>query len=204
MNVKFPERRVTQWRSESSKICIKFYQKLGYTCSETVRMIPKVYGDDSMSDTQIKEKKKERRKDGRVGVATWRSCSPTSSIAKMLSTINPQDRTINKKYYLEVLRRLRDVVQSKQPHLWKSDNWLLHNDNVSAHSAHIVKDYLKKHSILQLLQPEAVTQNPTQQLLAIKEKDFQDCLGKWIDRWKKVIESEGNYFERDIVEITPE
>ncbi|EZA52382.1 hypothetical protein X777_08780 [Ooceraea biroi] len=37
------------------KICIKFCQNLGCTCSEIIGMIRKVYSNDSMSDTQIKE-----------------------------------------------------------------------------------------------------------------------------------------------------
>ena len=37
----------------------------------------------------------------------------------------------------------------------------------------------------------------------MKEKDFQYCFEKWIDRWKKVIESEGNNIEGVVVEITP-
>ena len=95
------------------RICTKFCQKLGHTCSETIRTIRKVYGDDSMSDTQIKERKKERKK----------KCSPFPSTAKVLSTMNaPQDRTINKEYCLKVLKRLRDAVRRKRPHLCGSDN----------------------------------------------------------------------------------
>ena len=30
------------------------------------------------------------------------------------------------------------------------------------------------------------------------------CFEKWIDRWKRIIESEENYFEGEVVEITPE
>ncbi|CAK9826493.1 Protein GVQW3 [Anthophora retusa] len=37
------------------RICIKFCQKLGHSSSETITMIRKVYGDESMSNTQIKE-----------------------------------------------------------------------------------------------------------------------------------------------------
>jgi transposase len=36
------------------RICIKFCFKLGHSSAETIPMIKKVFGDDSMSDAQIK------------------------------------------------------------------------------------------------------------------------------------------------------
>ncbi|KAK9302838.1 hypothetical protein QLX08_005325 [Tetragonisca angustula] len=140
-----------------------------------------------------------------------------------------QGRKINKEYYLELLRRLRDSVLRKRSHLWESENWLLHHDNAPIHSAHIVQNFLVKHGILQQLrQPpyslylapcdfwsfpklkktlkgrrfddvEAKKQNAMQQLLILKEKDFQDCF----ENWKKVIELQRKYLEGDVVEITP-
>jgi hypothetical protein len=41
----------------------------------------------------------------------------------------PEGQTINKKYYLEVIRHLHDAVQRKRPDLWASRNWQLHHDN---------------------------------------------------------------------------
>jgi len=41
----------------------------------------------------------------------------------------PQGQNINKEYYLEVLRRLRDAVQHKRPVLWAAGTWQLHHDN---------------------------------------------------------------------------
>lgn len=41
--------------STKERVCIKSYQKLGDSCSETIGMIRKVSGDDSMSDTHVKE-----------------------------------------------------------------------------------------------------------------------------------------------------
>jgi len=64
----------------------------------------------------------------------------------------PQGCTINKEYYLEVIKRLRDAVRRKRPHLWKSGNWLLQHDNALAHSSHLIQEFLTKHSIVQLHQ----------------------------------------------------
>jgi len=51
---------------------------------------------------------------------------------------------------------------------------------------------------------EEIKQNATRELLAITKNYFQDCFRKWVQRWQKVIASEGNYFEGDVVHITPE
>ena len=45
----------------------------------------------------------------------------------------PQGRTINKEYYLEVMRRLREAIRQKLTELWKNQFWILYNDNAPAH-----------------------------------------------------------------------
>lgn len=113
----------------------------------------------------------------------------------------PQDRTINREYYLKVLKRLHDTVRRKRPHLWKSGNWLLHHDNAPAHSSHLIQQFLTKLGIVQLCQSvppyspdiascdfwlfpklkhqlkgkrfdEEIKQNTTRKLLAITKNDF--------------------------------
>ena len=37
----------------------------------------------------------------------------------------PRGQTINKEYYVEVLKRLRDAVRRKRPRFWLSGDWLL-------------------------------------------------------------------------------
>lgn len=37
-----------------------------------------------------------------------------------------KDQTVNKEYYKEVLKRLRDAVRRKRPDLWTSGDWMLH------------------------------------------------------------------------------
>ncbi|UYV78697.1 K02A2.6-like [Cordylochernes scorpioides] len=46
----------------------------------------------------------------------------------------PQGRTVNKEYYLQVMRNLREAIRQKRPDLWKHKNWLLHHDNAPAHT----------------------------------------------------------------------
>ena len=65
----------------------------------------------------------------------------------------PRRQTINKRYYVEVLKGLRDAVIRKRPRFWSSGDWLLHHDNAPAHSSYLVQQFLAKHKIVQLLQP---------------------------------------------------
>jgi len=41
----------------------------------------------------------------------------------------PTGQTVNKEYYLAVLKRLREKIRQKRSKLWKNNSWILHNDN---------------------------------------------------------------------------
>ena len=45
----------------------------------------------------------------------------------------PQDRTVNKVYYLVVLGRLCKIIRQKRTELWKNQSWILHHDNAPTH-----------------------------------------------------------------------
>ena len=59
----------------------------------------------------------------------------------------PEDQTINKEYYRQVLSRLREAVRRKQPDMWAAANFQLHHDNAPAHSAYVIHDFLAKNSM---------------------------------------------------------
>ncbi|UYV71883.1 hypothetical protein LAZ67_9000872 [Cordylochernes scorpioides] len=65
----------------------------------------------------------------------------------------PQGRTVNKEYYLQVMRNLREAIRQKRPDLWKNKNWLLHHDNAPAHTSLLVRDFLAKTNTLMMPQP---------------------------------------------------
>ncbi|UYV80686.1 hypothetical protein LAZ67_19001393, partial [Cordylochernes scorpioides] len=65
----------------------------------------------------------------------------------------PQGRTVNKEYYLQVVRNLREAIRQKCPDLWKNKNWLLHHDNAPAHTSLLVRDFLAKNNTLMMPQP---------------------------------------------------
>jgi hypothetical protein len=59
----------------------------------------------------------------------------------------PEDQTIHKEYYVEVIHHFRDAVRCKGLDLWASHNWQLHYDNAPAHSSHLIQRFLAKHGI---------------------------------------------------------
>ena len=65
----------------------------------------------------------------------------------------PDGQTINKEFYLEVLRHLRESVRRKRPEKWRDGDWILHHDNAPAHTSHLVQQFLAKHGTAQLQQP---------------------------------------------------
>ncbi|UYV60632.1 hypothetical protein LAZ67_1001722 [Cordylochernes scorpioides] len=65
----------------------------------------------------------------------------------------PQGRTVNKEYYLQIMRNLREAIRQKRPDLWKNKNWLLHHDNAPAHTSLLVRDSLAKNNTLMMPQP---------------------------------------------------
>ena len=56
----------------------------------------------------------------------------------------PTGQTVNKEYYVEVLRALRKRFLGKRPALFKSGQWNFHEDNTPVHTSILVTDYLTK------------------------------------------------------------
>jgi len=50
----------------------------------------------------------------------------------------PDGQTINKEFYVEVLRSLRELVRRKRPEKWRDGDWILNHDNAPAHTSHLV------------------------------------------------------------------
>ncbi|UYV82503.1 hypothetical protein LAZ67_21002595 [Cordylochernes scorpioides] len=60
----------------------------------------------------------------------------------------PFGRTINQEVYLGIMRRLREAVRLKRPERWQNNDWILHADNARPHTAHVVLQFLAKHSTI--------------------------------------------------------
>ena len=59
----------------------------------------------------------------------------------------PTGQTVNKEYYVEILREVRERFQRKRPALFKSAQWHFHRDNAPVHNSILVADYLTKMDI---------------------------------------------------------
>ena len=65
----------------------------------------------------------------------------------------PTEQTVNKEYYVEVLREFRKRFLGKRPVLFKSGQWHFHRDNTPVHNSILVTDYLTKMGIKTVLHP---------------------------------------------------
>ena len=59
----------------------------------------------------------------------------------------PTGQTVNKEYYLEVLKEFRKGFCRKRPALFKSGQWHFHQDNTPVHNSILVTDNLTKMEI---------------------------------------------------------
>ena len=59
----------------------------------------------------------------------------------------PTGQTVNKKYYVEVLREFRKRSRRKRPALFKSGQWHFQQVNALVHNAILITDYLTKTGI---------------------------------------------------------
>ena len=138
---------------------------------------------------------------------------------------SPPNQTINKEYYREVLRRLRDAVRRKRPDLWRARTWQLHQANAPAHSSQLVQTFLAEHSIPVVRQApyspdmapcdfwlfpklktlkgkrfesrEEIMANATTALQSIPKEAYEKCFEQWKSRWEKCVKCHGDYFEGD-------
>jgi histone-lysine N-methyltransferase SETMAR len=117
-------------------------------------------------------------------------------------------------------------VRRKRPELWQSGEWWLHHDNVPAHKALIVKQFLTNNSMIQLQHPpyspdltlcdfflfarikrvlkgkrfadvDEAEKKTTEALKCINLQEFQDCFDKWKTRLDRCVASNGQYCEGD-------
>ncbi|CAK9833775.1 Mariner Mos1 transposase [Anthophora retusa] len=133
----------------------------------------------------------------------------------------PPGLTVNKEYYVSVLKRLRENVRRKRPELWRNNSWFLHHDNAPAHTSHIVRDYLTKNNINTVPQApyspdmapcdfflfprlklplrgkhfetiEAIKENSQKELKAIPKSAYKKCFEDWKTRWHMCVACDGD------------
>ena len=68
----------------------------------------------------------------------------------------PTGQTVNKEYYVKVLKEFRKRFRRKKPGLFKSGQWHFHQDNVPVDNFLLVTDYLTKMSIKTVPHPPSL------------------------------------------------
>ena len=136
----------------------------------------------------------------------------------------PTGQTVNKEYYVEVLREFRKRFRRKRPALFKSGQWHFHRDNAQVHNSIVVSNYLTKIDIKTVLHPpyspglapcdfwlfpklkenfrgsryeiiEEIKAAVTKVIDTLKQEDFDGAFQKLLERYKKCIAARRDYFE---------
>ena len=137
----------------------------------------------------------------------------------------PTRQTVNKEYYVEVLREFRKRFRWKRPALFKLGQGHFHQDNAPVHNSILVTDYLTKMGIKTVPQPpyspdlapcdfwlfpklkeklrgcryetiEEMKEAVMKVIDTLTQEDFHGAFQKLLERYK-CIAAGGDYFEGD-------
>ena len=134
----------------------------------------------------------------------------------------PTGQTVNKEYYVEVLKEFRERFGRKRPALLKSGQWHFHQDNAPLYNSILVTDYLTKMGINTVPHPpcspdlapcdfwlfpklrgcryetiEEMKVAVTKVIDTLTQMDFSGAFQKLLERYNKCIAAGGDYFEGD-------
>ena len=138
----------------------------------------------------------------------------------------PTGQTVNKEYYVEVLRGFRKRFHRKRPAFFKSGQWHFHQNNAPVHNSILVTDYLTKMGIKSVPQPpyspdlapcdfwlfpklkenlkgcryetiEEMKGVVRKVIVTLTQEDFHGAFKKLLEWYNKCIAAGGDYFEGD-------
>ena len=133
----------------------------------------------------------------------------------------PTGQTVNKEYYVEVVREFSKRFHRKRPALFKSVQWHFHQDNAPVHKSILVTDYLSKMGIKTVPHPpysldlapcdfwllpklrgcyettEETKETVTKVIDMLTQEDFHGTFQKLLERFNKYIAAGGDYLEGD-------
>jgi len=143
----------------------------------------------------------------------------------------PPGQTVNHIFCREVLDRLRKGVARVRPGIART--WMLHHDNASFHTAVSINECLAEKNFPVVPQPsyspdlspcdfflfprlknllkgrhfctlDNIQKNVTDDLKGIPAEAFQHCYEQWKQRLRRCVAAQGNYFERDNLDLQKE
>lgn len=138
----------------------------------------------------------------------------------------PEGQVANRHYYVSVLKRLREVLRIKRPNLWKNNSWVLHQDNAPYHNTVLVRRMLNQNKTNVIQHPadspdlapcdfflferlkkqlretrfdseDELVGNMKAALRGIQANETQQCFEGWVERWRKCIAAQGDYFDAE-------
>ncbi|CAK9833986.1 Protein GVQW3 [Anthophora retusa] len=150
---------------EHQRVCIKFCVKNGFNGPQTLDMLEKCFGNDTLSRSNV-FRWHERFRSGRESVEDdKRSGRPSTSktdenIAKIEEMLS-ENRKLTIRELAEDLNiaygSVQDVLVSdlglRRPDLWANNSWILHHDNAPAHNAILIREFLTKNNTNTIQQP---------------------------------------------------
>jgi len=104
-----------------------------------------VYGYDVETKVQLSQWV------GKLSPRPQKACQSCSNVKVMLIVFFdwkvivhyefvPRGETVNKEFYLNILKCLREAVQRKSPATWTNNTWMLHHDNAPAHTSLLIRE----------------------------------------------------------------
>ena len=133
----------------------------------------------------------------------------------------PTGQTVNKEYYVEVLREFRKRFRRKSKQLFELGQWHFHQDNAPVYNSILVTDYLSKMGIKTVPHPPyspdlalrdfwlfsklrgcryktiKMKEAVTKVIDTLTQEDFHGAFQKLLERYNKCIVAGGDYFEGD-------
>ena len=128
----------------------------------------------------------------------------------------PTGQTVNKEYYVEVLRESRKRFRGKRPALFQSGQWHFHQDNDPVHNSILVTDYLGIKTVshppyspdlapcdfwlfpkLRGCRYETIEEMKvavTKVIDTLTQENFHGAFQKLLERYNKCIAAGGDYF----------
>ena len=135
---------------------------------------------------------------------------------------DPTGQTVNKEYYVEVLREFRKRFCQKSPALSKSAQWHFQQDNAQVHNSILVTDFLTKMGIKTVRHPhyhpdlapcdfwlfpnlrgcryetvEEMKEVVTKVIDTLTQEDFHGAFQMLLKQYYMCIVARGEYFEGD-------
>ena len=132
----------------------------------------------------------------------------------------PTGQTVNKEYYVEVLREFRMRFRWKRPALFKLGQWHFHQDNTPVHNSILVPNYLTKMGIKTVPHPsysqdlapcdfwlfpkligchyetiEEMKEAVMKVIDTLTQEDFHGTFQKLLEQYNKCIAAGGDYFK---------